>query len=309
MAHRNAVLRPFAADMLQGLGNHFLHQLGLGVQLHAAFLDPGHRQQILHQIVKPRRIIVDVTVHLISGLWGQAFAVGQQHAGVAGDRGQRRSKVMGNGTQQIGAEFFILSQQLSLLLLPGVAHIFQRQRALSQYRQQDTVFKGFQGFRAFHDHAAVNLSSRFDQVDGGIPLPAGGDAGMHRQRSVRQLMQLGLGRPEDFLLRCSLLQHLIGLEQQVGSVGCPGGLLDLAFETVRQGAHNQRRHDHDKKGHRRAILVNPQGKARTGKEEVKHHHAAQRGQNIAAAGRSDHGSQQHRQQIYCDDICLGKAHP
>ena len=99
MGNRNGVLRTLAADVLKGLGDHFLHQLRLGVQLHVPFLDSGHRQQILHQIVKPRRIVVDVAVHLIPGLRGQAFAVRQQNARVAGDGGQRRAQVVGDGAQ------------------------------------------------------------------------------------------------------------------------------------------------------------------------------------------------------------------
>ena len=140
-------------------------------------------------------------------------------------------------------------------------------------------------------------------------LSAGGDAGMHPQLPVRQLMQLGLGNLKDFLLRSCLLQHLVGFEQQVCPVGCPGGLLDLTFQPVGQSADNQRRHNHNKEGHGRAVLVDPQGKPGAGEEEIEHHHTAHCGQNITAPGGGCHGGQQHRQQIDGDDIRFRKAHP
>ena len=308
MGNGDGVFGFFSVDVLHGLGHQLLRQLRLGAQLHPALLNPGDGQQIFHQIIKPLGIVVDVAVHLVPGVRGQALRAGKQDTGIAGDGGEGGAQVVGYGAQQIGPELFVLGQQLGLLLLPGVAAVFQHQRALAQNGQKDAVFKGLHRLGSGDADAAVEPVVDPDGVAEGGIIRRGILPGVHGDLPVQQLVQLGAGHLKNGLLGLGLLQHLVGFQQQIGAVGGPGGLGDLTFQLVRQGAHHQGGHNQNQEGHGRAVLVDTQGQPGGGEAVVEHQHAAQRRQDIAAAGGGGHGGQQHRQQVDGHDIGLRKAH-
>ena len=125
--------------------------------------------------------------------------------------------------------------------------------------------------------------------------------------SAQQFGGLIPGCLENILIRHTFLQELIGFQQQIGAVGSMRRLLGVAFHPVGQRTYNQRSNQHNQKSNRIALRVYHKGKPGRCKKEVKHQHAANSRQAVAAAGGGGHGCEKHGKQVYGDDICFCKA--
>ena len=147
----NAMFNALTADMTERFGNDLADQFGFHAQVHAAVFNAGDSQQIFYQIDQPHGIVVDVRVDLQPGGFIDGGMVGEQVAGIAGYGSQRGAQIMGDGTQQIGPEPFLFHQKRCLLLFPDILAVFHGQGALSQYGNQNAVFKGIHGMLSgFH---------------------------------------------------------------------------------------------------------------------------------------------------------------
>ena len=258
--------------------------------------------------MQPRRIVIDIPVHLLPGIKVQILAVRQQDAGIAGDGSQRCPQIMGNGAKQIRPELFTLRLELGFFLFRCVAAVLQSKSTLAKNRQQHTVLKGFQGLAALDNDGTVDSVLDLDGIVQSITAAAGSHPRKDRSMTVQQLGYLGSDCLEDFIVRGGFLQHLTGFKQKIRAVGRLGGLLDLTFQPVRQGADNQSGNNHDQKCQRGTMLIYPQRKLWCGEKEIEYQHTANGGKDIAAAGGCDHRGQQSRQQINCNDIGLCEAH-
>ena len=203
--------------------------MGLHFQFHPALFDFCNRQKVLHQILQPCRIIINVFVHLPFYPGIQLLSVRQKDAGIAGDGGQRGPQVMGNGTQQGCPELLVLRTEGGFLLFPGIAAVFQCQGAIAQNGQQNAVFKGFQRLVSLHDHGTIHLLLAFDGITQGILSIAGSDTRKDRDCSAQKLCYLGPSSLEDLIVIGCLLQHLAGLKQQISAVGRLSRLFDLTL--------------------------------------------------------------------------------
>ena len=143
--------------MVHGFRDHLVHQLGRHVELHPAFLQPGDGQQILHQTDQPLGVVEDVCEDAAPCGLVQQLVIAEQIAGIAGNGGQRGAQVVRDGTQQVGAELFVLGQDCGQLLLFGVAAVVDGQRAFTQYGKQHAVFKVIQRLSLHMDaHHAID---------------------------------------------------------------------------------------------------------------------------------------------------------
>ena len=127
--------------MAQGLLHYLLHKLRGHMELHPALLNPRYSQEILHQVDEPYRILINIRIQPLLRLLIKLPAVGKKVAGIAGNRGERRSEIMGNGAEKVGAEPFILRCNCRLLLLPNILLILQRKGALPQKGQKNAGLK------------------------------------------------------------------------------------------------------------------------------------------------------------------------
>ena len=80
----------------------------------------------------------------MSRLWIHLLIVGQKIAGISRNRSQRGAQVMGYGSEKIGPKLFVFGQNSRFFLFLHIPDILQRQRALSEDGQKNTVFKGIQ---------------------------------------------------------------------------------------------------------------------------------------------------------------------
>ena len=145
MADGDGVVPLFRADVKQSLGHQLLHQLGLQLQLHPALHDSCDGQHVLHQVVEPFGVVVDIRVHSVPLGIGEGMCIIHQDGGIAGDGGQGGAQVVGDGAQKVCPDALVARLQGGLLLLPLVPPARQHQGALAQDGQEQTVFKGRRG--------------------------------------------------------------------------------------------------------------------------------------------------------------------
>ena len=145
MLHRHPVLRDLPVRVAEGLLDHVAHHVQGKVQPHLPVFDAGDGQQILHQMDEPLGIVVDVREDLLPGRGVQLLIVGEQVAGVAGDGGQRRPDVVGDGPQKVRPQLFVVGEDGGLLLLGGVAKALQSQGTFPQDGHEHAVFEGLEG--------------------------------------------------------------------------------------------------------------------------------------------------------------------
>ena len=98
MMNGNGMLRLLSADVLQSYRDDLFYQMRLLLKPHPAFFDIGDRQQVLHHIGQPSRIVIDISAHLPYGIVVQLFQIRKQHTGVTGDRCQRCTQIVRNRT-------------------------------------------------------------------------------------------------------------------------------------------------------------------------------------------------------------------
>ena len=155
--HDDPAIRAPAVDVPHRFIQYLVHQLRGGIQVHAAILNARNGEQILHQIDQPHGFIEDIRIELTAGGFINDLFTGEQYAGIAGDGGQGRAQIVGDGAQEVCAQLLIFGEDGSLLLFSGILFIFQRQRALAQHGQQHAVFKGIQRIASHGDtHHAVH---------------------------------------------------------------------------------------------------------------------------------------------------------
>ena len=102
------------------------------MQLYAAIRYFRNGKQILHKLSQPLRIIVYVVKNTLPSFRIQSIIAVQQRVGVAGNGGQRGSKIMGNRTQKIRTKLFVLCKDGSFFLFSGVAQVIQRQGTFTE---------------------------------------------------------------------------------------------------------------------------------------------------------------------------------
>ena len=213
--------------------------------------DSGDGQQILHQPDQPDGVLVNIRQDglLVRCLHG--LAVGQQILRVAGDGGQGRTQVVGDGAQKVGPELFVFCQDGGFLLLAGILPAFNGQGPFSQDGVEDAAFQRLQG-------AAVNQNiSEFlpGAVQGkalGNPIggkieglllrdPADGfPAGTPQDNgAIEQLQELTGNYLQNLGLVLRLIQLLGGFQQHLGPPGGLGGALCQHRQAVGQGAGEQ----------------------------------------------------------------------
>ena len=120
-------------------------------------------------------------------------------------------------------------------------------------------------------------------------------------------MDLGNQGIQDGFVGFCFLQKLVGVKQDLGTVGQLGGLAGVILQTGGQGTAEQGHNKHHNKGDRIILSVHMKGEARSGKKIVKNNNAAGRSQQTAApSGRGDRG-QQDSEDIKRDDVCLRQS--
>ena len=116
------MLRDGGVHVAQGLLDDVVHELDGGVEAHAAVLQLGDGQQVLHRGGEPGGVRADVRGKLCALPLRENGRVGEKHVRVAGDGGERRAQVVGDRTQEVGPELLVLGRDgRALALLEGGA--------------------------------------------------------------------------------------------------------------------------------------------------------------------------------------------
>ena len=117
---------------------------------------------------------------------------------------------------------------------------------------------------------------------GAVPVLGSEDGGLGQRFAVGQVDDQILVQKLSDLTRCGiddcgllrlLLQQLVGFKQNLGAVGCVGGLSGILLQPVGQRPGQQRHHEHDGKGDEVIRIVKVEGKPWGGEEKVEHQHA------------------------------------
>ena len=161
------VLRALPADVAHCFRNGLIHQLRRQFQLHCTVFNPGDGEQVFHKVNEPKGIVVDRGIELFAFFRPQAFSVCHQNPGVAGNGGQRRAQIVGDGAQEIGAQLLVFCKNSGLLPFPYSAFIFKCECAFPEDGQDNAVFKGVErrlAGQADADHAIYHIAHPHSKV-------------------------------------------------------------------------------------------------------------------------------------------------
>ena len=185
---------------------------------------------------------------------------------------------MGYGPEQIGPQRFRLSFQLSFFPGFAVTVIFQCQGTFSHNGLQEAPLIIMQGILG---------SVHADRTDGLIPHFQGKIfkavlivrpfpyLSCKNDLALQQLFHLPQGSAEDLLLAPYLLQHDIGVQQDLGPVGHFRRFPGLGPQVLRQRTRNEGHQEHDQKGRLITGLIYKKGKSRFRKQVIEQENAKQ----------------------------------
>ncbi len=124
-------------NMTQRFVDYIVQHLCRRSQLHSPVLHTADGKQILDQIDQPDRIVINVGIELTACRFIKSLLRIHQHARVSGNGSQRRSQIMRNRTQKIGAQLLILRFHCRLFFIFDGADVFHRKLALADDRAHD----------------------------------------------------------------------------------------------------------------------------------------------------------------------------
>ena len=105
--------------MAQRLLDDIVHELERGRQAHTATLELGDGEQILDGGVEPQRIRANGKEQAAARLGiehrGAGRALIEQDIGIARNTGERRTQIVRDGAQQVGAQLFVFGEHRRLL--------------------------------------------------------------------------------------------------------------------------------------------------------------------------------------------------
>ena len=105
--------------MAQRLLDDIVHELERSRQMHTAALELGDGKQVLDGGVEPLRVRANGQEHaaarLVVELGGTGRALIEQHVGIARNAGKRRTQIVRNGAQQVGAQLLVFGEHRRLL--------------------------------------------------------------------------------------------------------------------------------------------------------------------------------------------------
>ena len=161
LAHR-------ATDMAQRIGQHIGNQFGGARHFDVAIVEPRHRQQIFHQIDQPIRVLMDIRRQTLPLRLVQDVPRGEQHIGVARDARERRSQIMGNGTQQIRAQRLLLGLDGEVLPLARQRQSLRRLTAFVKQRYEQIALEGAEVVVALLHHQSRHAEHAILRTNGKV---------------------------------------------------------------------------------------------------------------------------------------------
>ena len=120
------------------------------MQLNISIRNFRDRKQIFNKPDQPLGIVVNVRKNLFPCLIIQYIIAVQQCVGISGNRGQRRSQIVGNGTKEVGTKLFILCKNRSFFFFISISQAFQSQSALTKNRKKNAGCKCIRLCLFFH---------------------------------------------------------------------------------------------------------------------------------------------------------------
>ena len=188
-----------AVDVPECLGYDVIHDLVRELQLHTAIRDLRDRQEILHELRQPLRVVIDIRDHLCPAVVVERLVAVEQGVCIARNRGERRPKIVRDGAKQVRAQLLVFRKHGGLLALLCVVAALQREGTLAEDGEEDARGEGVEGCLRRAGHA-----------DHTVDLLAGADREVETAR-IRKLLGARAGafslRPDpvdDLRLTCTL---------------------------------------------------------------------------------------------------------
>ena len=122
------MLRESITELMQGATNHLFNRQPLALEMHAALLQPRHREQVIDQLLHGLRLPTDLAQHVSPHALGH---MALSHLGRAENRRQRCAQIVRDRREQGVAHALAFHRHLGLLRHVDEMHALQRQRDLA----------------------------------------------------------------------------------------------------------------------------------------------------------------------------------